>query len=251
MFNLSNQIALVTGGANGIGRGIVEALFQAGAFVIIADIDEANGQKAAEEVQGQFLKLDVTDQIGCQAIVEEIMNEHGKLDILCSNTGIFPQVMIEDMTEADWDKTLNINLKGMFNITQQALKVMKEKGYGRIILTSSVTGPITGYPGWAHYGASKAGQLGFMRSAALEYAKFGVTVNAIQPGNILTEGLKVQGEEYLEGTKAIVPTHELGEPIDIGYAAVFFASKETKYITGQCIVVDGGQILPEEPSGIL
>ncbi|XWL03402.1 3-oxoacyl-ACP reductase FabG [Macrococcoides goetzii] len=251
MFSLSNQIALVTGGANGIGRGIVEALYQAGAFVIIADIDEENGQKASEDVQGQFIKLDVTDQHRCKAIIKKIIDEHGKLDILCSNTGIFPQVMIEDMTEEDWDKTLNINLKGMFNITQQALLAMKEKGYGRVILTSSVTGPITGYPGWAHYGASKAGQLGFMRSAALEYAKYGITINAIQPGNILTAGLKAQGEDYLEGTKAIVPTHELGEPIDIGYAAVFFASKETKYITGQSIVVDGGQILPEEPSGIL
>ncbi|TDM42079.1 3-oxoacyl-ACP reductase FabG [Macrococcoides goetzii] len=251
MFSLSNQIALVTGGANGIGRGIVEALYKAGAFVIIADIDEENGQKASEDVQGQFIKLDVTDQQACKAIIKEIIDEHGKLDILCSNTGIFPQVMIEDMTEEDWDKTLNINLKGMFNITQQALIAMKEKGYGRVILTSSVTGPITGYPGWAHYGASKAGQLGFMRSAALEYAKYGITINAIQPGNILTAGLKAQGEDYLEGTKAIVPTHELGEPIDIGYAAVFFASKETKYITGQSIVVDGGQILPEEPNGIL
>lgn len=251
MFSLSNQIALVTGGANGIGRGIVEALYQVGAFVIIADIDEENGQKASEDVQGQFIKLDVTEKQSCKAIIKEIIDEHGKLDILCSNTGIFPQVMIEDMTEEDWDKTLNINLKGMFNITQQALLAMKEKGYGRVILTSSVTGPITGYPGWAHYGASKAGQLGFMRSAALEYAKYGITINAIQPGNILTEGLKAQGENYLEGTKAIVPTHELGEPIDIGYAAVFFASKETKYITGQSIVVDGGQILPEEPSGIL
>lgn len=97
--------------------------------------------------------------------------------------------MIEDMTEEDWDKTLNINLKGMFNITQQALIAMKEMGYGRVILTSSVTGPITGYPGWAHYGASKAGQLGYMRSAALEFAKYDITINGIQPGNILTEGL--------------------------------------------------------------
>ncbi|UOB20888.1 SDR family oxidoreductase [Macrococcus armenti] len=251
MFDLTGQIAFVTGGANGIGKGIVEALSQAGAFVIIGDIDEENGKKTAEKVNGQYVYLDVTNQALCEKVVNQIVEEHGKLNILCSNTGIFPQVMIEDMTESDWNKTIDINLKGMFFVVQQALKVMKKQNYGRVILTSSVTGPITGYPGWAHYGASKAGQLGFMRSAALEYAKFGVTVNAIQPGNILTEGLKAQGEAYLEGTRQIVPTHELGEPIDIGYAAVFFGAKETKYITGQCIVVDGGQILPEEPSGIL
>ena len=128
---------------------------------------------------------------------------------------------------------------------------MKKANYGRVIFTSSVTGPITGYPGWAHYGASKAAQLGFMRSAALEYAKYGITVNSVQPGNVLTEGLKAQGEEYLEGTKSIIPMHELGKPEDIGAAVAFFASDEAGYITGQSIVVDGGQILPEEPDGIL
>ncbi|MEJ7545461.1 SDR family NAD(P)-dependent oxidoreductase, partial [Staphylococcus hominis] len=102
--------------------------------------------------------------------------------------------------------------------TQAVLKEMKKQQYGRVIITSSVTGPITGYPGWAHYGATKAGQLGYMRSAALEYAKYGITVNAVQPGNVLTAGLQAQGEVYLDGTRKIIPTHELGEPADIGYA---------------------------------
>jgi short-chain dehydrogenase/reductase SDR len=124
---------------------------------------------------------------------------------------------------------------------------MKKQSYGRIILTSSITGPITGFSGWAHYGASKAGQLGFMRSAALEYAKYGVTVNAIQPGNILTEGLIGAGENYMNRMKEIIPVHTLGKPEDIGYAAVFLASREAGFITGQTIVVDGGQVLPETP----
>ena len=136
-------------------------------------------------------------------------------------------------------------------MTQAVLKFMKQQNYGRVIVTSSVTGPNTGYPGWAHYGASKAGQLGFVRSAALEYAKYGITINAVQPGNILTEGLEAQGENYLEGTRKIIPIHELGEPEDIGYAVAFFASKEAKFITGQTLIVDGGQLLPEEPSAIL
>lgn len=250
MICLSEHIALVTGGANGIGKGIAEALAKAGATVIIGDIDEVNGQQTAEAIQGQFYKLDVTNKKNIDAVVEAIVAEHGKIDILASNTGVYPQIEIEELTEADWDNIQNINLKGTFLVTQAVLKQMKQQNYGRVILTSSVTGPITGYPGWAHYGATKAGQLGYMRSAALEYAKYGITINAVQPGNVLTEGLKAQGEAYLEGTRNIIPTHELGEPADIGYAVAFFAAPEAKFITGQSLVIDGGQILPEEPDAI-
>ncbi|PTJ71122.1 3-oxoacyl-ACP reductase FabG [Staphylococcus hyicus] len=250
MISLSQHIALVTGGANGIGKGIAEALAKAGATVIISDIDEVNGQQTAQTIQGQFYKLDVTNKKNIDAVVEAIVAEHGKIDILASNTGVYPQIEIEELTEADWDNIQNINLKGTFLVTQAVLKQMKQQNYGRVILTSSVTGPITGYPGWAHYGATKAGQLGYMRSAALEYAKYGITINAVQPGNVLTEGLKAQGEAYLEGTRNIIPTHELGEPTDIGYAVAFFAAPEAKFITGQSLVIDGGQILPEEPDAI-
>lgn len=250
MICLSEHIALVTGGANGIGKGIAEALAKAGATVMIGDIDEVNGQQTAQAIQGQFYKLDVTNKKNIDAVVEAIVAEHGKIDILASNTGVYPQIEIEELTEADWDNIQNINLKGTFLVTQAVLKQMKQQNYGRVILTSSVTGPITGYPGWAHYGATKAGQLGYMRSAALEYAKYGITINAVQPGNVLTEGLKAQGEAYLEGTRNIIPTHELGEPADIGYAVAFFAAPEAKFITGQSLVIDGGQILPEEPDAI-
>lgn len=250
MISLSQHIALVTGGANGIGKGIAEALAKAGATVIIGDIDEVNGQQTSQTIQGQFYKLDVTNKKNIDAVVEAIVAEHGKIDILASNTGVYPQIEIEELTEADWDNIQNINLKGTFLVTQAVLKQMKQQNYGRVILTSSVTGPITGYPGWAHYGATKAGQLGYMRSAALEYAKYGITINAVQPGNVLTEGLEAQGEAYLEGTRNIIPTHELGEPADIGYAVAFFAAPEAKFITGQSLVIDGGQILPEEPDAI-
>lgn len=251
MINLSGQIALVTGGANGIGKGIVEALAQAGAKVIVGDIDTVAGQQTADDVQGHFYELDVTDKTRVEAVVADIVAQHGRIDILAANTGVYPQISIETMTEADWDHIQNINLKGTFLVTQAVLAVMKAQGYGRVVLSSSVTGPITGYPGWAHYGATKAGQLGFMRSAALEYAKYGITINAVQPGNVLTDGLKAQGEAYLEGTRKIIPTHELGEPFDIGYAVAFFASPPAKFITGQSLVINGGQILPEEPDAII
>lgn len=251
MFSLNKQIAIVTGGAKGIGRGIVEALIEAEATVIIADIDTTAGHKTALELDCDFVELDVTDQSLCQTRIKEVIEKYGRLDILCSNTGIFPQATIEEMTEKEWDFMQEVNVKGTFFIVQAALNAMKQQGYGRVIITSSITGNITGFPGWSHYGASKAAQLGFMRSAALEYARFGITVNAVLPGNILTEGLKAQGETYLNQMRATIPTHTLGEPKDIGYAAAFLASKEAKYITGQTIIIDGGQILPESPEALL
>lgn len=251
MFSLNNQIALVTGGANGIGKGIVKMLQKAGAHVIIADIDENNGQKTAEELGTSFLVMDVTDGVRVESVIQEIVEKYGRLDILCANTGIFPQQTLEKMTEEDWDHIHNVNSKGTFLTVKAAVKQMRQQKYGRIILTSSITGPITGFPGWSHYGATKAGQLGFMRSVALEYAKDGITINAIQPGNILSEGLKAQGEKYLNQMKASIPTHTLGKPEDIGSAAVFFASKEASYITGQALVIDGGQILPESPEALI
>lgn len=251
MFDLSTKVALVTGSAKGIGKGIASALAQAGAKVIIADIDVRAAEATAAGLGGVAYPLDVTDNAQCAALVDKIVGEHGKLDILCSNVGIFPQAMLETMTEADWDGIFRVNVKGMFNIVRPALEHMRTQGKGRVIITSSITGPVTGFPGWSHYGATKAAQLGFMRSAALEYAKYGITINAVMPGNILTEGLQAQGEEYLAQMRAAIPTHTLGKPEDIGYAACFFASDEAQYITGQQIIVDGGQILPESPEALL
>lgn len=251
MFDLAKQIAVVTGGAKGIGRGIVSTLLEGGATVIIADIDDEQGRATAKELGCIFKYVDVTSQAACRELVESVVKDYGRLDILCSNSGIFPQASLAEMTEAEWDQTHNINLKGTFFIVQAALAPMKKQGYGRVVITSSITGAITGYPNWSHYGASKAGQLGFMRSAALEYAKDGITINAVMPGNILTEGLKAQGEEYLKQMTRAVPVRTLGKPEDIGYAVCFLASKEASFITGQTIIVDGGQILPESPEAIL
>lgn len=251
MFTLEEQVVIVTGGANGIGRGIASVLCNAGARVVIADIDTVGGHKTAEALGAEFEALDVTDREACRNLVERVVSRHGRLDILCSNTGIFPQANIDAMTDENWDQMLSVNLKGTFHMVQAVMPAMRERGYGRIVLTSSITGAITGYPGWAHYGASKAGQLGFMRSAALEFAKDGITINAVMPGNIITEGLKAQGEDYLREMAKSVPTKSLGEPQDIGHAAWFLASPEARFITGQTLIVDGGQILPESFDAIL
>ncbi|OSI08648.1 3-ketoacyl-ACP reductase [Neisseria animaloris] len=251
LFSLNGQTALITGSAKGIGKGIAEVLKKAGANVVIADIDREHGEQTAAALDGYYQYLDVRSQQSCRDAVEQVVKQHGKLDILCSNTGIFPQKNLAEMSEADWDETHSINLKGTFFTVQAALNVMRPQNYGRIVLTSSITGPVTGFPGWSHYGASKAGQLGFMRSAALEYARFGITINAVMPGNILTEGLEAQGETYLAQMRAAIPTHTLGKPQDIGYAVCFLASREAAYITGQTLIVDGGQILPESPDALL
>lgn len=247
MFNLAGKIAFISGGTKGIGTGIAKVLKQAGAVTIIAGTDELRGKAIAKALEVDFISLDVTDQAACKNVIAHIVEKYGRLDILCSNAGIFPQHYLKDMTAADWDLVHTVNLKGTFFLVQAALNVMEKQRYGRVVITSSITGEITGIQGYSHYGASKAGQLGFMRSAALEYAGQGITINAVMPGMIMTEGLKSFGDEFLSYAKEITPMRALGSPEDIGYAACFLASDEAKYITGQTIVVDGGQVLPEVP----
>ena len=148
------------------------------------------------------------------------------------------------MTSSDWDTVVDINLKGVFLNTKEAMKYLKEGG--RIVITSSITGNKVGNPGLGHYGAAKGGVNGFMRTAALELSTRGITINAVEPGNIMTPGMEnVLGAKYIKDQESIIPLSKLGEPEDIAYAIIFLASDEAKYITGQSIVVDGGQILPE------
>ncbi len=170
--------------------------------------------------------------------------------MLCANAGIFPDARLADLTEEDIDRVLGTNLKGTILSVQACLPLLAASGHGRVILVSSITGPVTGYPGWTHYGASKAGQLGFMRTAAIELAGDGITVNAVLPGNIATEGLATLGEDYVSGMTAAIPMRRLGTVEEIGHTALFLATDEAGYITGQTIVVDGGQVLPESPEAV-
>jgi 3-oxoacyl-[acyl-carrier protein] reductase len=250
MFSLEGRTAIVTGGASGTGRGISEVLRDAGARVVIADIDAQRGTAAAAELGGTFEPLDVTSREQCRGVVARVVERYGNLDVLSSNAGIFPQASLDDMTEEQWDQMQDVNLKGTFLMVQAALRPMRQRRYGRIVITSSITGSMTGFPGWAHYGASKAGQQGFMRSAAIECARDGITINAVLPGNVLTEGLRAQGEDYLRQMARSIPMNTLGEPRDIGHAVCFLAAEESRYITGQTLVVDGGQLLPESPEAL-
>jgi 3-oxoacyl-[acyl-carrier protein] reductase len=178
-------------------------------------------------------------------MVRTAVERYGGVDVLCANAGIFPSARLEAMTPEDLEDVLATNFKGMVYAVQACLPPLQESGHGRIVVVSSITGPMTGYPGWSHYGASKAAQLGFIRSAAMELAGRRITINAVLPGNIRTEGLDDLGEDYLQQMAATVPQGRLGHVDDIAHAALFLATDEAEYITGQSIVVDGGQVLPE------
>ncbi|MES0869169.1 3-oxoacyl-ACP reductase FabG [Pseudovibrio sp. SCP19] len=247
--SLKGKSVIVTGGSKGIGLGISLAFARAGAFVTIAARGEEAGANAVKELAliggaGQFLQCDVTDWDAVKSTVDETVKQAG-LDIICANAGIFPKQSIEEMEPEQWELVQNTNLRSAFYCTKAALPHMKETGQGRIILTSSITGPVTGDPGWSHYAASKAGQLGFMRTAALELAPHNITINAVLPGNVKTEALDDLGDGYLKKMGQMVPLGRLGAPREVASAVLFLASDEASYITGQQIVVDGGQVLPE------
>ncbi len=247
-----NKSVLVTGGTKGIGLGIAKMFARSGAKVVLVGRTEQEGNKAVAAVKAQipgacveFVPGDVVKLADMERVAQVAAQRFGGVDVLCANAGIFPSAKLDAMTETDWDTVVDVNLKGMFFSVKACMPYLKASGAGRVVLTSSITGPITGFPGWAHYGATKAGMLGFMRTAAIEFAPHGVTINAVMPGNILTDGLQGMGQQYIDRMAASIPLRRLGSVEDIGHAALFFASKEAGYITGQTLVVDGGQILPE------
>lgn len=248
--SLMGKSVIVTGGSKGIGKGIarVFAGHRAKVLIVARHLNEA--EAAARELGGgggavSAFAADVSRLSDMEAMAKAAVDRHGGLDVLCANAGIFPQARIEEMSPESWDDVMNTNLKGVFLGVKACVPYLKESSQPRIIITSSITGPVTGYPGWAHYGATKAGQLGFMRTACIELAKYGITVNAVMPGNIVTEGLQGLGGEYLKTMAASIPLKRLGSVDDIGHAAAFLASREAAYITGQTIIVDGGQVQPE------
>jgi 3-oxoacyl-[acyl-carrier protein] reductase len=243
--SVAGRAVVVTGGGRGIGKGIASVFARAGARVLITDLDDRAAREAAAQTGASYLIADVASRADCLRVAEHAAEQLGGLDVLCANAGIYPEARLAGITEEDLDRVLGTNLKGCIWSVQACLPLLARSGRGRIILTSSITGPITGNPGWAHYGASKAAQLGFVRTAAVELAASGITVNAVLPGNIMTEGLASLGEEHIARMTSAIPMRRLGTVEEVGYTALFLATDEAGYITGQTIVVDGGQVLPE------
>ena len=245
--SLKDKSVIVTGGSKGIGRGIATIFARQGAKVTIVARNEAELKAAAKEIEGnvRYAVCDVSDWDSVKTMVEDTAEAQGGVDVVCANAGAFPQTKIVEMDPSEWDGVMATNLKSSFLCVKAAIPHFEKAGKGRVVLTSSITGPVTGFPGWSHYGASKAGQLGFLKTAAMELSRYNTTINAVMPGNIYTEGLQGLGQEYLDTMAASIPLKRLGDVEDIGNAALFFASDEAAYITGQQIVVDGGQIIPE------
>jgi 3-oxoacyl-[acyl-carrier protein] reductase len=247
---VTGRTVLVTGGTKGIGKGIARVFAQAGARVAVAGRDRQAGADAVSDLSAGgaevvFIAADISDAAAVGRMVSETVQRFGGLDVLCANAGIFPKAELREMTDADIDEIFAVNVRGTMLAVRAAIPELSRSGRGRVVITSSITGPITGDPGWSHYGATKAAQLGFMRTAAIELAPLGITVNAVLPGNIESEGMDEMGEQYIARMAATIPLRRLGSPADIGNAALFLATDEAAYITGQTIVVDGGQVLPE------
>ena len=250
--SLKGKSVIVTGGSKGIGRGIAQVFARQGARLTIAARNEADLQSAANEIEGdvRYEVCDVSDWTSVKSMVESAASAQNGLDVMCANAGAFPQTKMIDMDPSEWDQVMAVNLKSSSLCVKASIPFFEKAGKGRVILTSSITGPVTGFPGWSHYGASKSGQLGFLKTAAMELSRYNATINAVMPGNIYTEGLQDLGQEYLDTMAASIPLKRLGDVEDIGNAALFFASDEAAYITGQQIVVDGGQIIPESLEAI-
>lgn len=243
---LHNRIALVIGAARGIGEGIAERFVEEGARVVIADTEVDAGRETAKRLGGLFIETDISRFDHAQRAVQTALEGFGALDIIVQNAGIYPWTLIENTSPEEWDKVLAVNLKGTFLAARAALPHMKAKCSGRMIFTSSITGPRVTSPGHGHYSASKAGINGFIKSAALEFSSYGITVNGIEPGNILTSGMKMhRSEAFIKSMEVAVPLGRLGTPRDIANTALFLASDDASYITGTTIIVDGGQTLPE------
>lgn len=252
---IEGRSVLVTGGTAGIGKGIAAAFAGAGARVAISGRDADRGAAAAAELQSTgaevvYVQGDVASSAGAEGMVSDVLERFGGLDVVCANAGIFPSSTLEEMTEDEIDAIFATNVKGTMLVVKAAIPALGDSGHGRVILTSSITGPITGFPGWSHYGATKAAQLGFLRTVAIELAKRRITVNAVMPGNVVTEGLDELGDEYRRTMEASIPVGHLGTVADIGNAALFLATDEAGFITGQTIVVDGGQTLPESVAAL-
>ena len=250
MERLDGQVAIVTGGARGIGHGIATVLRAEGANVVIADINGAAAVQTAAQLDkaGEHtlaVQADVTAPSDVESMATEAVGRWGRIDILAANAGIYPHIPLADLGVADWNRVMAINVTGAMLAIQACVPSMTERGYGRIVLTSSITGSVVGQPGYTHYGASKAAMLGLMRSAALELAAAGITINAVLPGNIRTPGFAELGAEHERRMLAAIPASRFGEPEDVGWAVRFLASREAGYITGQTLIIDGGQVLPE------
>lgn len=242
---LLGKNALITGGARGIGRAIAIKLAEEGANVIVNYTSSSGlAEELVEHLQGKGVKAiaikgDVSNSEAAEKLVEEALTQFGSVDILINNAGITRDNLLIRMKEEDWDRVMDVNLKGTFMMTKIVGKVMLKKRYGKIVNITSVVG-LMGNAGQANYAASKAGVIGFTKSVAKEFAQRGITVNAVAPGFIRSDMTNSLSEEVVKKYLENIPLGNLGEPEDVANAVVFLCSEESRYVTGQILSVDGG-----------
>lgn len=244
------QVVIVTGASKGIGRGIANLFAKEGAKLVLVgrDVEQLEAVKKAIEEMGEqaiWVKADVSNPEDMNRMVQQTLQKYGKVDVLCHNAGIYPHARLENMTLEQWQKVIDVNLTGTFLAVKSCIPTMKNQGAGKIVVISSISGPQTALPGYSHYTASKGGVAGFVKTAAVELAKYKININAVEPGNILTEGLAATGSEHTNSMLPAIPLGRLGTPEDVAFSVLFLASHESDYITGQSLIVDGGQTLPE------
>lgn len=254
---LAGLNSLITGAGRGIGAGIARRFAREGAAVLLNARTEADLVRLQREIvdadgQAWFVPADIGTASGVQQVLDACAHGPGHIDILVHNAGIYPFAQIEQLSDDTWQQTLDINLTSAFRLTRGLVPGMRERRFGRLLFTSSVTGNRVAVPGAAHYAASKAGLNGFIRSAALEFAADGVTVNGVEPGLVETPGaLSITTEEERASMARFVPMRRWGTPEDIAGAMLYLASRDAGYITGQTLVVDGGALLPENGAVML
>ena len=243
MLSLEGQVAIITGGAQGIGEGICEVFCQAGATVALWDVRDSGAETAAKiKANGGkifFQKVDITNREAVDAAVAEIIEGYGKIEILINNAGVLRDRSFLKMTQEEWDTVINVNLSSLFTTTQAVLPHMREAGYGRIISASSVNGFVGAF-GQTNYSATKAGVAGFTRALCREVGRFGITANAIAPGFLASEMTASMPPEVVKAGIAMIPVGRIGTPEDMGNAYLFLASKEAGFINGITLHANGG-----------
>jgi len=247
---LDERVAVVTGGASGVGAGIAAVLAREGARVAIADLDADGAERLAASLAGEghaavAVSVDLVDAAAVEAMAATVLERWGRIDILSANAGVYPSRPIEEVDDEFLDRVMDLNVKGALHSIKSCLPAMREAGYGRVVLTSSITGNHVSAAGYSVYGSTKAAMLGLMRGLALEVVEDGITINAILPGNVRTPVVEALDRDYMEWILRAIPMGRLAEPEELGWAVRFLASEEAAYITGQTLVLDGGQLLPE------